>query len=967
MQISRNLIILALAVFYINGFSQENINDPNLDQIPKWYLEQSQSQQIKAAEVITIDDYDNFYLGVDFAESHISVNPVEPTQFYTAFNIDATHGTVDGYNWYNSPAVSWGTVIRGDVILAHDSEGRLYYENMYGSASILGCKLVVSDDNGQSWGSVVTAISGVDKNWMAADQTDGPYSNYVYTVMTSGGGGNFARSTNQGASFSNTSTFGTQSLPGMMVCVGPNGNTQGGTVYVVTNGGNTFGSTYSFYRSHDGGSTFQFMSSQGFANYVGSNVNGRHTVENMRTRPYPFIAADNSYGPYRGRLYCIYASNQPSGNGNKPDIWCRYSDDEGDNWSAAIMVNDDANSSQNHQFAPAPWCDVNTGRLYVQWMDTRDCPTSDSALIYGTYSDMGGEEFMPNVAISNAKMKINCTSCGASGSPRYQGDYNGITSNSKTSMSVWTDFRYGSFASFTGYMPDFAMRLSPAEMEITYQDTVWAVVPDVKLYDDTCLFSATIADPPSGSFVVEFPQGNMLTEFPDSVPVLITANNVPLGDYILTVKGEGPNGTPVHYRDATLMLNELPLPIADFSAEQTEVCTDHEVQFTDETQFFPSEWFWSFEGGTPASSEDQNPVVVYSEPGVYDVTLFAVNSSGFNELTKEDYMTINVAPDIPEGEDVYGCLPGNIPPLEVGGEAITWYDDEALTNVVGSGNTFETGQTEPGTYTYYVTQFAGGCESLPLMISLHLNNKPEATLEPLGDVCDTEPAFELTGGMPEGGYFIGNGVDENMFDASVAGVGTHAIGYVFMDENMCSDTAYQDLMVNESPNFELGMDTTICANITYTLDASAEGADTYLWSPGGETTATIDVDSTGVGFGSQEYSVVVTGTNGCVRSDAITLTFEDCAGLDEITGLTSVTVFPNPNNGVFTLKLNSNKRITLDAQLISASGTEQFSRKGITVNRSMEQVVELEGLQAGVYYLTLTNKDGKLIKKVLIK
>jgi hypothetical protein len=69
----------------------------------------------------------------------------------------------------------------------------------------------------------------------------------------------------------------------------------------------------------------------------------------MRTRPYPFISADNSYGTYRGRLYLVYASNSPAGNGNKPDIFCRYSDDQGATWSSAVTVNDEVNSQNYHQ------------------------------------------------------------------------------------------------------------------------------------------------------------------------------------------------------------------------------------------------------------------------------------------------------------------------------------------------------------------------------------------------------------------------------------------------------------------------------------------------------------------------------------------------------------------------------------------------------------------------------------------
>ncbi len=250
---------------------------------------------------------------------------------------------------------------------------------------------------------------------------------YVYTTMTAGGGnGRFARSTNFGASWQTTFTFNTQSLPGMMVAVGPNvigTDVPGGAVYVVTNSGNAFAAFYKFYVSHDGGSTFTFKSAQQFPKYVGTKVNNRHSVENMRTRPYPFITADNSYGPHRGRLYLVYASNNPPGNGNKPDIYCRYSDDQGATWSSAITVNDDPNSQNNHQWMPAVWSDKETGRLYVKWFDTRNVPTSDSAEVYASYSDDGGVTWATNQNLSTSKFKINCSTCGGGGTPRYQGDY----------------------------------------------------------------------------------------------------------------------------------------------------------------------------------------------------------------------------------------------------------------------------------------------------------------------------------------------------------------------------------------------------------------------------------------------------------------------------------------------------------------------------------------------------------------
>ena len=52
------------------------------------------------------------------------------------------------------------------------------------------------------------------------------------------------------------------------------------------------------------------------------------------------MEAGNSYGTYRGRFYLVYAANSPAGDGNKPNIYCRYSTDQGLTFSSPILVND---------------------------------------------------------------------------------------------------------------------------------------------------------------------------------------------------------------------------------------------------------------------------------------------------------------------------------------------------------------------------------------------------------------------------------------------------------------------------------------------------------------------------------------------------------------------------------------------------------------------------------------------------
>jgi len=77
------------------------------------------------------------------------------------------------------------------------------------------------------------------------------------------------------------------------------------------------------------------------------------------------------------------------------------------------------------------------------------------------------------------------------------------------------------------------------------------------------------------------------------------------------------------------------LPVVDFSFETHYICTGSTVNFADLSwRGDPASWQWDFPGGTPSSSNDQNPVIQYNTPGIYDVTLTVSNGGGSNSLTK---------------------------------------------------------------------------------------------------------------------------------------------------------------------------------------------------------------------------------------------------------------------------------------------------------------------------------------------
>ena len=80
-----------------------------------------------------------------------------------------------------------------------------------------------------------------------------------------------------------------------------------------------------------------------------------------------------------------------------------------------------------------------------------------------------------------------------------------------------------------------------------------------------------------------------------------------------------------------------------FTFSATSGCDPVEINFTDVNDN-TSEWLWIFEGGTPATSTQQNPVVTYSNPGDYDVTLTTTTPEGNFTLSQSLNVTAFTIP-----------------------------------------------------------------------------------------------------------------------------------------------------------------------------------------------------------------------------------------------------------------------------------------------------------------------------------
>lgn len=79
---------------------------------------------------------------------------------------------------------------------------------------------------------------------------------------------------------------------------------------------------------------------------------------------------------------------------------------------------------------------------------------------------------------------------------------------------------------------------------------------------------------------------------------------------------------------------------ADFGAVARNTYTGGIIHFRDQSSGNVAGWSWTFEGGTPATSTDQNPEVTYTKPGKYRVKMIASNDVNTSTVLKEGFISV---------------------------------------------------------------------------------------------------------------------------------------------------------------------------------------------------------------------------------------------------------------------------------------------------------------------------------------
>ena len=178
-----------------------------------------------------------------------------------------------------------------------------------------------------------------------------------------------------------------------------------------------------------------------------------------------------------------------------------------------------------------------------------------------------------------------------------------------------------------------------------------------------------------------------------------------------------------------IALQEAPIedpPTASFSVDQSTICVEECVQFSDEsTGQEITSWEWTFQGGTPSSFSGQNPPqVCYDTPGTYEVSLTAENEAGSDTETISDYITVE------------SCGPiVNFTPSEA---AICEYECISFTNNTTGEN------IQSYTWTFDGADTPSSTEEEPSDICWSTPGDYDITLEVVDDNGTASETFTLT-------------------------------------------------------------------------------------------------------------------------------------------------------------------------------------------------------------------------------
>ena len=175
----------------------------------------------------------------------------------------------------------------------------------------------------------------------------------------------------------------------------------------------------------------------------------------------------------------------------------------------------------------------------------------------------------------------------------------------------------------------------------------------------------------------------------------------------------------------------------------------------------------------------------------------------------------------------------------------------------------------------------------------------------------------------------------------------------------CSSTQTIAVGINANPTITAApVKTTVC--VGESVEIHAGGAISYTWqNPGSGTTngATLNISPPNL---TNNYTVTGTDANGCVGTGTTQVKVSTCPGFSELTQAgTGVHVYPNPNNGVFTIQASRGVLLTVSNELGQTVKT-------IVLSESNKYAANITDLAEGIYFVTGQTNEVTFNQKIVV-
>ena len=410
-----------------------------------------------------------------------------------------------------------------------------------------------------------------------------------------------------------------------------------------------------------------------------------------------------------------------------------------------------------------------------------------------------------------------------------------------------------------------------------------------------------------------------------------------------------------------------PVPSVFFSADVFTSC-DGIINFTDESCGGIISWSWDF--GDGSTSNSQNPTHNYSAPGIYDVSLEVSNGNGINSDTLFQYIEVISLFGEPVTPD---CTPQTISPFDDLGihhfvlNTINKWSNPGFDGYQDFSCTEQTILDPGGTYSIFITTSAEYEEDVYVWIDFNNNGDFDFNER----VFDSQSNLENHTGnilIPTTNLTYGTPLRMRVWSDFSQG-----FGFV----NACDEPEYgqvEDYAViiqdpNSPPIANFTVDSTLmCAGTVQFTNQSSSSASYYNWFFGDGGTSNLQNPSyTYSNPGMYDVTLVVGNING---DDTLTFTnyieyAADCNGIgvEEISMEDKLEIYPNPTNGNFTIKFESENDYSI--QIVNMLGQNIFNRSD--VNSGALVNIDLNSQIAGVYFVHIIDDGGTTTKRIILK